>query len=67
MTRRKRREYTQDFKRQMVQLYHNGKALSEIIQEYGLTASTFHKWITQDANSGSFKENDNLTVEQKNN
>ena len=26
MTRRKRREYTEDFKRQMFQLYKNGKS-----------------------------------------
>ena len=65
MTRRKRREYTEDFKRQMFQLYKNGKSSSEIIEEDDLTASTFHKWVKQDELSGSFKEHDNLTPEQK--
>lgn len=65
MTRRKRREYTEDFKRQIVQLYKNGKPSSEIIGEYELTPSTFHKWVKQDVFSGSFKECDNLTPEQK--
>lgn len=65
MKRRKRSEYTQDFKRQMVMLYKNGKPESEIIHEYDLTASAFNKWIKQDANLGSFEENDNLSVEQK--
>lgn len=37
MTRRKRREYTDEFKNQMVQLYLSGKPRSEIIREYDLT------------------------------
>jgi transposase len=30
-----------------------------------LTPSTFDKWVAQSQNSGSFKEKDNLTPEQK--
>lgn len=65
MTRRKRREYTQEFKHQMVQLYKNGKSATEIISEYELTESTFYKWVRQHENSGSFKASDNLTDEEK--
>ena len=35
MSRRQRREFTEEFKLQMVQLYNNGKPGSEIIREYG--------------------------------
>ena len=34
MTRRERRDYTEEFKQQMVNLYLNGKPRCEIIREY---------------------------------
>lgn len=37
MSRRERREFTDEFKMQMVNLYNNGKPRSEIIREYDLT------------------------------
>ena len=37
----------------------------EIIREYELTASTFHKWVKQFNKTGSFKEADNRTPEEK--
>ena len=40
-----RREFTKEFKQQMVSLHASGKPASEIIREYELTASTFHKWV----------------------
>lgn len=59
--RRKRRTYTDEFKQQMVTLYNSGKPAAEIIREYELTTSTFHKWVKQANNTGSFKEKDNRT------
>ncbi|WP_139254232.1 IS3 family transposase [Halobacillus karajensis] len=49
----------------MVQLYENGKSRKEIIKEYELTSSSFDRWISQYRQSGSFKEEDNRTPEQK--
>ena len=37
MSRMERREFTDEFKMQMVNLYNNGKPRSEIIREYDLT------------------------------
>ncbi|MEG2993155.1 MAG: hypothetical protein RR847_02595 [Bacilli bacterium] len=48
----------------MVTLYTNGKTSSEIISEYDLTPSTFHKRVKQNTRIGLFKEKDNLTPEQ---
>ena len=59
MTKRERRTFTEEFKKQMVQLYQNGKPRKEIIREYELTPSTFDKWVDQSQTSGSFKEKDN--------
>lgn len=65
MTKRERRTFTEEFKQQMVQLYQNGKPRKEIIREYDLTPSSLDKWVKQSQSTGSFKEKDNLTDEQK--
>jgi transposase len=49
----------------MVQLYRNGKARKEIIEEYDLTPSALDRWIKQDKTSGSFKGKDNRTPEEQ--
>ncbi len=64
MTRRKRREYTDEFKNQMVQLCLSGKPRSEIIREYDLTESAFDRWIKQSQSTGSFREADNRSIEE---
>lgn len=63
--RRERRNYTEDFKKQVVSLYNNGKSRSEIIREYDLTPSAFNNWIRQYNTSGSFKAKDNRTEEEQ--
>jgi transposase len=66
MSKRTRRTFSQEFKQQIVNLYLAGKPRVEIIREYELTASAFDKWVKQSKNpSGSFKEKDNPTPEQK--
>ena len=60
-----RREFIKEFKQQMVSLHASGKPASEIIREYELTASSFHKWVKQFNKTGSFKEADNRTPEEK--
>jgi len=62
---RERREFTEEFKKQMVSLYNNGKSRSEIIREYDLTASAFANWIKRYNNTGSFKASENRTEEEK--
>ena len=63
--RRPRREFTEQFKQQCVNLYNAGKPRAEIIKEYDLTSSAFSKWIVQLKNTGSFKEADNFSDEKK--
>lgn len=65
MTKRARRTFTAEFKKQMVQLYLNGKPRKDIIREYELTPSSLDKWINQQQTTGSFQEKDNLTPKQK--
>jgi Transposase and inactivated derivatives len=65
MSKRQRRTYSTEFKQQMVDLYNAGKSRTELIREYELTPSAFDKWLKQANTTGSFKEKDNLTPEQK--
>ena len=62
--RRKRRNFTEEFKKQIVDLFKSGKPASELIKEYDLTPSSLHKWIRQYENSGSFTEKENRTPEE---
>ena len=63
MTRRTKREFTDAFKQQIVQLYNSGKPRSEIIKEYDLTPSAFDKWVSRINATGSAKEADNRSPE----
>ncbi len=62
--RRKRRQYSEEFKEQIVKLYNSGKTRATIIKEYELTASALAIWINNYNNTGSFKAKDNLTEEK---
>ncbi|MDB1476378.1 IS3 family transposase [Bifidobacterium adolescentis] len=58
------RHYEESFKRQIVQLYENGKPAREIKAEYDISHSTLHRWVQGIRNSGSTKAADNRTPEQ---
>ena len=60
--RKQRRYFTDEFKQQMVNLYHSGKPKTDIVKEYDLTHSSLDRWIQQ---AGSFKHKDNLSPEEK--
>ena len=63
--RKPRRTFKESFKKEMVELHKSGKSRKDILREYDLTPSTFDKWVKQYNQSGSFKEKDNLTPEEK--
>ena len=65
MSRRPRREFTEEFKLQMVKLYNSEKSASEIVKEYDLTRSAFANWVQKYNKTGSFKACDNRTEEEK--
>lgn len=59
--RRERREYSEEFKNQLVQLLNAGKPRAEILREYELSASAFDRWVKRINVTGSTKESDNRT------
>ena len=52
--KRKPSKYTDEFKQQLVDLYHSGKRRCDICREYDIAHSLFDKWVKQAENSGSF-------------
>ena len=61
---RKRRNYTDELKKKIVELYNSGKPRAELVREYELTPSALSSWINKCNNSGSFKAEDNRTPEE---
>ena len=61
--KRARRTYSEEQKKQMVELFNHGNPRSEIIREYNLTASVFDKWAKRINATGSSREKDNRTIE----
>ena len=57
--RRKPRKYTDEFKKQLVDLYHSGKRRCDICREYDIATSLFAKWVKQE-------EPTETTVKKKN-
>jgi transposase len=45
--KKKKRSFSNEFKKQMVMLYQNGKKRADIVAEYDLTKSALDKWIKQ--------------------
>jgi len=59
--KRVRRTYSEEQKKQLVELFNHGKPRSEIIREYDLTASAFDKWAKRINATGSSHDKDNRT------
>ncbi|WP_342263796.1 transposase [Spiroplasma endosymbiont of Clivina fossor] len=56
--------YSEEFKKQIVMLYKNGKSVINLGKEYNLPKPTIYSWVKNYNNSGSFKAKDNHTVEE---
>lgn len=63
--KRPRRVYSEEQKKQLVELYNQGKPRSEIIREYSLTSSAFDKWVKRINATGSTLEKDNRTIQEQ--
>ena len=60
----KTKNYTEEFKKQIVSLYQNGKSATTLSEDYGIGKSTVAKWVKDFNNSGSFKAKDNRSDEE---
>ena len=64
MSRRATRQFSDDFKRQIVQLCQLGKSHADIAREYDLTRSAVSRWVREESGSGSFRAKDNRSPEE---
>ena len=62
---RERRTFTEEFKRQIVELYNSGKSKASIMREYEISYGTLSRWISRVNKTGSTKEVDNLSEIEK--
>ena len=62
--RRAKRTYSEEQKKQLVELFNHGKPRGEIVREYDLTASAFDKWVKRINATGSSHDKDNRTPEE---
>lgn len=44
---RGQKQYTEEFKKTIVELYNSGKSLTELSSEYGISKSTITGWINK--------------------
>lgn len=58
-------KFSEEFKRQIVQLYDNGKPACEIKAEYDIGSSTLHRRVRAIHENGSTRAADNRTPEQQ--
>ena len=63
--KRARRTFSEEQKKQLVELFNHGKPRSEIIREYDLTGSAFDRWVKRINATGSSHEKDNRTIEEQ--
>ena len=68
---RQYKSYDEDFKKTIVNLYENGKGISELSREYGVGKSTIDGWIkkfkTITTSTGEVTNNDEIFKLQKKN
>ena len=43
----RRKDYTEDFKKMIIEIYNTGKPIKEICEEYGVSTTSLNNWINQ--------------------
>ena len=61
-----RRKFDKAFKGTLVELYNNGKKVSELSSEYSIDVGTINRWIREfSTDTGAFKDEATLLKEQE--
>ena len=56
------KRYTEEFKRQIIDLYLAGKPVAQLAEEYGLVEQTIYKWKKLYAPSIKIEENQSVSL-----
>ena len=58
--------YSEEFKRQIIELYLSGKPVTELAEEYGLVEQTIYKWKKLYAPTIKVDENQTISMKEYN-
>lgn len=58
------KRYSEEFKRQIIDLYLSGKSVTELAEEYGLVEQTIYKWKKLYAPSIEVDENQTISMKE---
>ena len=64
ISKRNQTAYTDEFREQIVKLVMSGKAIAQIVKEYGISKSTIGTWAAKYQGTGSFRDADNRRDEE---
>ena len=59
------KDYTDEFREQIVKLKQGGKSNKELGRTYGISRTSIANWVRMYGNSGSFREKDNESALEK--
>lgn len=58
------KRYSEEFKRQIIDLYLSGKSVAELAEEYGLVEQTIYKWKNLYVPSIEVDENQTISMKE---
>ena len=58
------KRYTEEFKRQIIDLYLAGEPVAQLAEEYGLVGQTIYKWKKLYAPSIEIEENQSISLKE---
>lgn len=64
MMSRTQKTYADEFKKQIVELFKNGKTVKEIESEYDVSRTSIYEWNKMLSRTGSLRQKDNLSEKQ---
>ena len=59
------KDYTDEFREQIVKLKQGGKSNAELTRTYGVSRTSIANWVKMYGKSGSFREKDNESAIEK--
>ena len=63
----RRKNYTEDFKKMIIEVYNTGKPIKEICEEYGVSTTSLNNWINQVQPKEKISKKPIITTNKKNN
>ena len=63
----RRKNYTEDFKKMIIEIYNTGKPIKEICEEYGVSTTSLNNWINQVQPKEKISKKPIITTNKKNN